>query len=412
MKACLQSKTSNQQRKTFSMSLIGREVVLGVGGGIAAYKSCELLRRLQDRGYSVTVVPTPASLNFVGKATWEALSGRPVNTQVWENVHTVPHIAIAEKANFFLIAPATADLIARLAAGRADDLLTNLVLASDVPKMLVPAMHPSMWLDPATVSNVHTLKERGFIVMEPEVGRLTGNDIGPGRFPEVPSILEQFDELTGNIQDFKGKHVLVTAGGTREAIDPVRFIGNKSSGKQGVAIALAARDRGARVHLIAANFDTTALNGIEITKVESAADMQQVLTQQFPLCDVLIMSAAVADARPKIMSLEKIKKALLGSIELEENPDLLASVAASKKGQLIIGFAAETKDHLQEARRKLEAKGLDMIYVNDVSGGAIFGQDQTMGTILLRNDADIAVKEVSKDALGNLLLDQAIRQLG
>ena len=394
------------------MSLKGREVVLGVGGGIAAYKSCELLRRLQDRGYAVTVVPTPSSLNFVGSATWEALSGRPVNTQVWENVHTVPHIALAESANFFLIAPATADLIARLAAGRADDLLTNLVLASDVPKMLVPAMHPSMWLDPATVANVQTLRSRGFIVMDPEVGRLTGNDIGPGRFPETPSILEKFDALTGNIQDFKGKRVLVTAGGTREAIDPVRFIGNKSSGKQGVAIALAARDRGAIVHLVAANFDTSALDGIEISKVESAADMQQVLSQQFPLCDVLIMSAAVADARPKKMSLEKIKKALLGSIELEENPDLLASLAASKNGQLIIGFAAETKDHLQEARRKLEAKGLDLIYVNDVSGGAIFGQDQTMGTILLRNDADIAVKEVSKDALGNLLLDHAIRQLG
>jgi phosphopantothenoylcysteine decarboxylase/phosphopantothenate--cysteine ligase len=394
------------------MSLKGREVVLGVGGGIAAYKSCELLRRLQDRGYAVTVVPTPSSLNFVGSATWEALSGRPVYTQVWENVHTVPHIAVAESANFFLIAPATADLIARLAAGRADDLLTNLVLASDAPKMLVPAMHPSMWLDPATVANVLTLRSRGFVVMDPEVGRLTGKDIGPGRFPEVPSILEKFDALTGNIQDFKGKRVLVTAGGTREAIDPVRFIGNKSSGKQGVAIALAARDRGAIVHLVAANFDTSALDGIEISKVESAADMQQVLAQQFPLCDVLIMSAAVADARPKNMSFEKIKKALLGSIELEENPDLLASLTASKNGQLIIGFAAETKDHLQEARRKLEAKGLDLIYVNDVSGGAIFGQDQTMGTILLRNDADIAVKEVSKDALGNLLLDQAIRQLG
>jgi phosphopantothenoylcysteine decarboxylase/phosphopantothenate--cysteine ligase len=303
-------------------------------------------------------------------------------------------------------------LIARLAAGRADDLLTNLVLASDVPKMLVPAMHPSMWLDPATVSNVATLRSRGFIVMEPEVGRLTGNDIGPGRFPEVPAIIEKFDALTGNIQDLKGKRVLVTAGGTREAIDPVRFIGNKSSGKQGIAIAMAARNRGADVHLIAANFDTSALVGIEVSGVESAADMQKVLAEQFPICDVLIMSAAVADARTKHFSLEKITQALLGCIELEENPDLLASVSATKKDQIVIGFAAETKDHLQEARRKLEAKGLDLIYVNDVSGGAIFGRDKTMGTILLRNDADIAVKEVSKDALGNLLLDQAIRQLG
>jgi len=394
------------------MSLIGREVVLGVGGGIAAYKSCELLRRLQDRGYSITVVPTPSSLNFVGTATWEALSGRPVNTQVWENVHTVPHIAIAESANFFLIAPATADLIARLAAGRADDLLTNLVLASDVPKMLVPAMHPSMWLDPATVANVATLRSRGFLIMDPDVGRLTGKDIGPGRFPEVSAIIERFDSLTGNVQDLKGKRVLVTAGGTREAIDPVRFIGNKSSGKQGIAVALAARNRGAQVHLIAANFDTSDLVGIEVSIVESAADMQKVLAEQFHHCDILVMSAAVADARPKNSSIEKIKKALLGSIELEENPDLLASIASTKQNQVIVGFAAETKDHLQEARRKLEAKGLDLIYVNDVTGGAIFGQDKTMGTILLRNDADIAVKEVSKDALGNLLLDQAIRQLG
>ena len=394
------------------MSLIGREVVLGVGGGIAAYKSCELLRRLQDRGYSITVVPTPSSLNFVGKATWEALSGRPVNTQVWENVHTVPHIAIAESANFFLIAPATADLIARLAAGRADDLLTNLVLASDAPKMLVPAMHPSMWLDPATVANVATLRSRGFLIMDPDVGRLTGKDIGPGRFPEVPAIIERFDSLTGNVQDLKGKRVLVTAGGTREAIDPVRFIGNKSSGKQGIAVALAARNRGAQVHLIAANFDTSDLVGIEVSKVESAADMQKVLAEQFHQCDILVMSAAVADARPKNSSVEKIKKALIGTIELEENPDLLASIASTKQNQVIVGFAAETKDHLQEARRKLEAKGLDLIYVNDVTGGAIFGQDKTMGTILLRNDADIAVKEVSKDALGNLLLDQAIRQLG
>jgi len=394
------------------MSLLGREVILGVGGGIAAYKSCELLRRLQDRGYLLTVVPTPSSLNFVGKATWEALSRRPVNTQVWESVHTVPHIALAERANFFLIAPATADLIARIAQGRADDLITNLILASDVPKMIVPAMHPSMWLDPATVANVKTLRDRGYLVMDPEVGRLTGDDIGPGRFPEVPSIIHNFDQMTGHTQDLNGKRILVTAGGTREAIDPVRFIGNKSSGKQGIAIAKAAAARGADVHLIAANFDTDSLSGIHVTKVESTSDMKQALDFNFDQCDILIMSAAVADARPKISAIDKIKKTFLGSIELEENPDLIATVSARKSHQVIVGFAAETKDHLQEARRKLESKGLDLIYVNDVSGGAIFGQDQTMGTILLRNDADIAVKEVSKDALGNLLLDHAIRQLG
>jgi phosphopantothenoylcysteine decarboxylase/phosphopantothenate--cysteine ligase len=394
------------------MTLQGREVILGVGGGIAAYKSCELLRRLQDRGYVITVVPTPNSLNFVGAATWEALSGRPVTTQVWESVHTVPHIALADRADFFLIAPATADLIARLAMGRADDLLTNLVLASDVPKMIVPAMHPSMWLDPATVSNVATLRARGFKVMDPEVGRLTGDDLGPGRFPETASIISTFDEMTGQRQDLQGKKVLVTAGGTREAIDPVRFIGNRSSGKQGIAVALAARNRGAQVQLIAANCDVTAIKGIELIPVESTAQMQQALIDNFDECDLLIMSAAVADARPLHTSSEKIKKASLATIELQANPDLLADLSARKKAQVMIGFAAETRDHLKEARRKLEAKGLDVIYVNDVSGGAIFSQDTTMGTILIRNEADIAVKEVSKDALSNTLLDHAIRQLG
>ena len=394
------------------MTLQGREVILGVGGGIAAYKSCELLRRLQDRGYVITVVPTPASLNFVGTATWEALSSRPVNTQVWESVHTVPHIALAERADFFLIAPATADLIARLAMGRADDLLTNLVLASDVPKLLVPAMHPSMWLDPATVANVNTLRQRGFIVMDPEVGRLTGSDIGPGRFPETAAIISRFDEVTGQVQDLKGVKVLVTAGGTREPIDPVRFIGNRSSGKQGMAIANAAKNRGAHVQLIAANCDVASPTGIDVIHVETTLEMQSALQAHFDSCQILVMCAAVADARPTKISDEKIKKATLNSIELQQNPDLLAELSPRKGKRVMVGFAAETKEHLQEARRKLESKGLDVIYVNDVSGGAIFGQDTTMGTILLRNEADIAIKEVSKDALSNVLLDHAIRQLG
>lgn len=394
------------------MTLQGREVILGVGGGIAAYKSCELLRRLQDRGYAITVVPTPSSLNFVGTATWEALSGRAVTTQVWESVHTVPHISLAERADFLLIAPATADLIARIAMGRADDLLTNLVLATDVPKMIVPAMHPSMWLDPATMANVQTLRARGFLVLDPEVGRLTGKDSGAGRFPETATIISKFEELTGQVQDLAGVHVLITAGGTREPIDPVRFIGNRSSGKQGVALANAARNRGARVTLIAANCDTSDLQGVTVVPVETTVQMQEELGKRFDDCKILIMSAAVADARPSQVSDRKIKKNALSSIELTTNPDLLAELAPRKADRVFIGFAAETSDHLQEARRKLESKGLDVIYVNDVSGGAIFGQDTTMGTILLRNEADIAVKEVSKDALSNTLLDQAIRQLG
>jgi phosphopantothenoylcysteine decarboxylase/phosphopantothenate--cysteine ligase len=319
---------------------------------------------------------------------------------------------LAERADFFLIAPATADLIARLAMGRADDLLTNLVLASDVPKLVVPAMHPSMWLDPATVANVNTLKQRGFIVMDPEVGRLTGKDVGPGRFPETSAIISRFDEVTGQVQDLKGVKVLVTAGGTREAIDPVRFIGNRSSGKQGIAVANAAKNRGAQVQLIAANCDVSGLTGIDVIQVETTLQMQGALRANFAECNILVMSAAVADARPMQVSDQKIKKSSLESIELQQNPDLLAELAPEKGDRILVGFAAETGQHLQEARRKLEAKGLDVIYVNDVSGGAIFGQDTTMGTILLRNDADIAIKEVSKDALSNVLLDHAIRQLG
>lgn len=394
------------------MSAGTREVVLGVGAGIAAYKACDLLRRLQDRGYVITVVPTPSSLNFVGAATWAALSGRPVTSHVWENTHEVSHISIAERSDFFLIAPATADLVARIAAGRADDLLTNLVLASDVPIMIVPAMHPQMWNDAATVTNVKTLRARGYIVMEPEVGRLTGSDSGQGRFPEVSAIVERFDSMTGNLRDLTGRKILISGGGTREAIDPVRFIGNRSSGKQSIAIAKAAQLRGAEVHLVAANMDTSTMQGLTVTHVESAAEMRVGLADAFESCDVLIMCAAVADAKPVHSVVEKIKKSLFTSIELEPNPDLLAELGARKAAQVMIGFAAETHNLIESARAKLVAKGLDIIYVNDVSNGAIFGKDTTSGMILTRTGADIALKEVSKDALANLLLDHAIRQLG
>lgn len=394
------------------MSATSREIVLGVGAGIAAYKSCDLLRRLQERGYLITVVPTPSSLNFVGASTWEALSGRPVATQVWENTHEISHISLAERADYFLIAPATADLIARIAAGRADDLLTNLILASDAPKLVVPAMHPSMWTNSATVANVALLRSRGYVVMEPEFGRLTGSDFGQGRFPQTQTVVTAFDQLTGNNQDLVGVRVLITAGGTREAIDPVRYIGNRSSGKQGLALARAGVLRGATVELIAANIQIDSLSGVRITHVESAAEMRQALHSLFPQCDVLIMSAAVADARPRHKEREKIKKSAFRSIELEPNPDLLAELSSAKTAQVMIGFAAETVDLLESARAKLLAKGLDVIYVNDVSDGKIFGKDTTQGMILTRNGAQIALKEASKDALANLLLDHAIRQLG
>lgn len=394
------------------MSAATREVVLGVGAGIAAYKSCDLLRRLQDRGYAVTVVPTPSSLNFVGAATWEALSHRRVSTQVWENVDEVAHISIAEKADYLLIAPATADLIARIAAGRADDLLTNVVLASNVPMLLVPAMHPQMWSDHATVANVATLRARGFIVMEPEVGRLTGSDIGQGRFPQSSAIIEVFDALTGNVRDLVGKRIVISGGGTREAIDPVRFIGNRSSGKQALALTHAALLRGATVHLVAANMHVQPTDGLTVDHVESAAEMSVALEREFDSCDILIMSAAVADAKPVHSPQEKIKKALFTSIELEQNPDLLMQLSSKKARQIMIGFAAETNDLLESATAKLVAKGLDILYVNDVSNGAIFGKDTTQGMILTRTGAQIEVKEASKDALANLLLDDALRQLG
>jgi len=394
-----------------------REVILGVGGGIAAYKSCDLLRRLQDRGYLVTVVPTPSSLNFVGAATWEALSGRLVTTQVWERVDEVRHISLAKQADSVIIAPATADLIARIAAGRADDLLTNLVLAVDLPILVVPAMHPQMWLDPATQSNVQILRNRGFTVMEPEVGRLTGDDIGPGRFPETDSIIERFERVIEVKKDLLGKNVLVTAGGTREAIDPVRYIGNRSSGRQGSAVASAALSRGADVTLILANSQLSekeekSLEGINVIRVDTALEMYTHLEIEFPKSDLLVMSAAVADARPSQVSDGKIKKGDLQSIELTQNPDLLKSIAEIRKDQIIIAFAAETSLDLEVAKAKLAAKGANILYLNDVSKGAIFGSTKTQGIIITSNGAQIEVPNTSKDALADLLLDQALIQLG
>ena len=394
------------------MSATSREVILGVGGGIAAYKAADVLRRIQDAGFSVTVVPTPASLNFVGLATWEALSGKAVTTQVWERVEEVRHVALAKNCDFFLIAPATADLIARLAHGRADDLLTKLALASDSPKMLVPAMHPNMWSNAATQANIDVLRSRGFHVMEPDFGRLTGSDIGQGRFPSTEAIVKSFLTFIGNKQDLAGKKVLVSAGGTKEAIDPVRFIGNRSSGKQGIAIAKAAQRRGAKVTLVAANIATSDLIGIEVVEVESADQMLSALEAQFVSCDILVMAAAVADAKPTSFADAKIKKDQFLNISLTQNPDLLAQLNKGKKHQILVGFAAETADLISSAKNKMEAKGLDLIYVNDVSHGAIFGKDETEGILIRKNGESIPVKKVSKDTLADLLLDYALKQLG
>ena len=395
----------------------GRKLLLGVAGGISAYKSCDLLRRLQDEGFIVDVVPTAASLNFVGKATWEALSGRNVVTDLWSDVTNVPHISLAKESDLIVIAPATADLLAKLASGRADDLLTNIVLASTSPKILVPAMHPEMWSNAATVENVKVLKERGFYVVEPDEGRMTGSDFGVGRYPETAKIIETINKTIIQSADLSGKRILITAGGTREPIDPIRFIGNRSSGKQGFALAMAAASRGAQVHLVTANTDLPIIEGITTTAVETAEQMAAVLAVEFPHCDALIMSAAVADAKVLNYSDIKIKKESLGTVELDRNPDILKSLSQSKKlGQVIVGFAAETSSNAlaleQSGFDKLSSKSLDIIYVNNVSGGAIFGSDKTEGLIIDKQKNVIKVPEISKDTLSDILLDQLVSKLG
>jgi len=391
----------------------GRELILGVGAGIAAYKSCELLRRLQDHGFLVTVIPTESSLNFVGKATWEALSGRPVSTSVWENIDSVSHVSLGDKADFLLIAPATADVIARLAQGRADDLLSTTVLATTAPILIVPAMHPKMWLNQATQENVRILRARGITVMEPDVGRLTGKDSGIGRFPETKTIIDHVSQISGRQAFLSGKKILVTAGGTREAIDPVRFIGNHSSGRQGLAVAYEALKAGAEVTVIAGATDPFTLEGAHIIEVESAQQMKQAVEAEFVHTDALIMAAAVADARPHKVSNEKIKKNDFLEIALEKNEDILASISSIKgKHQILVGFAAETADNATSlAEGKMQAKGADFLYVNNVSGGAVFGSEKTSGTLLGLDIAPREFNDVDKFVVAGEILKEVGQRL-
>lgn len=391
----------------------GRELILGVSAGIAAYKSCELLRRLQDHGFLVTVIPTESSLNFVGKATWEALSGRPVSTSVWENIDSVSHVSLGDKADFLLIAPATADVIARLAQGRADDLLSTTVLATTAPILIVPAMHPKMWLNQATQENVRILRARGITVMEPDVGRLTGKDSGIGRFPDTKTIIDQVSQISGRQAFLSGKKILVTAGGTREAIDPVRFIGNHSSGRQGLAVAYEALKAGAEVTVIAGATDPFTLEGAHIIEVESAQQMKQAVEAEFVHTDALIMAAAVADARPHKVSNEKIKKNDFLEIALEKNEDILASISSIKgKHQILVGFAAETADNATSlAEGKMQAKGADFLYVNNVSGGAVFGSEKTSGTLLGLDIAPREFNDVDKFVVAGEILKEVGQRL-
>ena len=378
-------------------------VVLGVAGGIAAYKACELLRRFTESGHDVTVVPTAAALEFVGRPTWSALSGKPVSTDVWTDVHEVPHVRIGQSADLVVVAPATADLLAKAAHGLADDLLTNTLLTARCPVVFAPAMHTEMWEHPATRANVATLRSRGALVIEPAEGRLTGKDTGKGRLPEPAEIFEVCREVLARGStglDLAGRHVVVSAGGTREYLDPVRFLGNRSSGLQGYALARAAGARGAEVTLVAANVTLPDPAGVKVVRVETTAELRHEVVTAAASADAVVMAAAPADFRPIAVSGAKIKKADDGSspsIELTQNPDILREISDDRvrPGSVIVGFAAETGDDtgsvLDLARAKLARKGCDLLVVNDVSGGAVFGSPDNEAVIL---GADGAVRDV------------------
>lgn len=387
-----------------------------MGGGIAAYKSCELLRRFQASSHDVTVIPTESSLEFVGRATWEALSGKPVSTSVFDSVHEVPHVKLGQEADLFVIAPATANILAKLAHGLADDLLTNSVLMATCPILVVPAMHTEMWLNPATQANVQILRDRGIRVVDPDVGRLTGPDSGPGRLPDPQAIEIAAQVLIDGYLpdlDLRGKHVLVTGGGTREAIDPVRDIGNRSSGKQAWAIASAASVYGADVTVIASNVELPSPVGSTVVNVKSAQELADSVEEHLANVDALIMCAAVADFRPKNPAEVKIKKTsddfIPEPIELERNPDILAAVGSRPASDrpLLVGFAAETvsdEEKLVEyGMGKLTKKGADFLVANPVGKELAFGEDSNSGLVLGPEGIIERVEKTSKAGLANAL---------
>jgi phosphopantothenoylcysteine decarboxylase/phosphopantothenate--cysteine ligase len=392
----------------------GARVVLGVGAGIAAYKVCELLRRLTETGHDVHVVPTPDALRFVGEATWAALSGHPVATDVWTDVAAVPHVRLGQQADLIFVAPATADLLARAAHGRADDLLTSTLLTARCPVVYAPAMHTEMWEHPATQANVSVLRERGAVVAPPAAGRLTGADTGPGRLPEPAELYEiARGALT---RDLAGRHVVVSAGGTREAIDPVRFVGNRSSGRQGYALAGTAVARGARVTVVAANVALPDPAGAHVVRVGAAEEMDKAVRDAAPDADAVVMAAAVADFRPVDYRSTKIKKSETvepDPIRLTKNPDILAElVAARPAGQVIVGFAAETDDVLEHGRAKLARKGCDLLVVNQVGEHLAFGTTDNAATVLGADGTAVEVPRGAKEALADVVWDLVVARLG
>ncbi|MGA8209780.1 MAG: bifunctional phosphopantothenoylcysteine decarboxylase/phosphopantothenate--cysteine ligase CoaBC [Nocardioidaceae bacterium] len=398
-------------------------VVLGVTGGIAVYKACELLRRLTESGHDVTVVPTAAALQFVGAPTWAALSGKPVAADVWHQAHEVPHVRIGRSADLVVVAPATADLLARAAHGLADDLLTNTLLTARCPLVLAPAMHTEMWEHPATRDNVAVLRRRGALVLEPAEGRLTGADSGKGRLPDPAEIFEVARDVlarSGAGADLVGRQVVVSAGGTREYLDPVRFLGNSSSGLQGYALARAAVARGAEVTLVAANVALPDPAGVKVVPVRTTAELRDAVLGAAAAADAVVMAAAPADYRPVSVSDTKLKKPEDGSaptLALAQNPDILAELSADRAhpGVVVVGFAAETGDAartvLAHGRAKLARKGCDLLVVNDVSGGKVFGSPDNEAVVLDAEGGAHPVPHGSKSALAHVVWDLVAARL-
>jgi phosphopantothenoylcysteine decarboxylase/phosphopantothenate--cysteine ligase len=393
-------------------------IVLGVSGGIAAYKACELLRLLTEAGHRVQVVPTAAALRFVGAPTWAALSGRAVADQVWSDVHEVPHVRTGQAADLLVVAPATADLLARAAGGIADDLLTNTLLTVRAPVLFAPAMHTEMWEHPATAANVATLRRRGVVVLEPGTGRLTGADSGKGRLPDPPELYavatRMLDRRRG-VADLAGRRVVVTAGGTREPMDPVRFLGNRSSGKQGYAFAMTAVARGATVRVVAANVDLPDPAGADVVRVETTEELRWATVEAAAGADVVIMAAAPCDFRPAAYAPEKIKKGGDGlTLQLVRTVDVAAELGAAKPaGQVLVVFAAETvagEEALANARTKLTGKGADLIVLNQVGPDETgrprgFGADTNAATVLGADGSTTVLEQRSKEELADSVWD-------
>ncbi|MGP3990312.1 bifunctional phosphopantothenoylcysteine decarboxylase/phosphopantothenate--cysteine ligase CoaBC [Streptomyces sp. 3N207] len=397
------------------------KIVLGVSGGIAAYKACELARRLTESGHDVRAVPTESALHFVGAATWSALTGHPVATEVWESVHEVPHVRIGQTADLVVVAPATADLLAKAAHGLADDLLTNTLLTARCPVVFAPAMHTEMWEHPATQENVATLRRRGALVIEPAVGRLTGKDTGKGRLPDPDAIFDVCRRAllrgaVGAEADLTGRHLVVSAGGTREPLDPVRFLGNRSSGKQGYALARTAAARGARVTLVSANSALPDPAGVDVVRVGSALELREAVTKAAADADAVVMAAAVADFRPAAYATGKIKKKDDQEPEplaLVRNPDILVEISANRPrpGQVVVGFAAETDDVLAHGRAKLAAKGCDLLVVNEVGESKTFGAEENEAVVLAADGSETPVPYGPKEALAETVWDLIAERL-